>query len=109
MTPPIKVIALMEATTITGPAKLLIEFCKLAREGASALEGLPRVEASIVTFHRGRATPRNGSSLSRDAAAPNRDDSPNEFVAAAREAGVEVDVIEERFRFDTSVVGQLRR
>ena len=103
MTPPIKLLALMEATTVTGPAKLLIEFCRVAREGASALDGLPRVEASIVTFNRVRATERNG------VATPGRDDSPNEFVAAARAAGVEVEVISERFRFDTSVVGQLRR
>jgi glycosyltransferase involved in cell wall biosynthesis len=103
MTPPIKLLALMEATTVTGPAKLLIEFCRVAREGASALDGLPRVEASIVTFNRVRATTQNGSSLSSDV------DAPNDFVAAARAAGVEVDVITERFRFDTSVVGQLRR
>src|SRR3954469_6564506 len=103
MKPPIKLLALMEATTVTGPAKLLIEFCRVTREAGTALDGLPRVEASIVTFNRVRATTRNGSSLSSDA------DAPNEFVAAAREAGVEVDVIEERFRFDTSVVGQLRR
>ncbi|MFL6283832.1 MAG: glycosyltransferase [Pyrinomonadaceae bacterium] len=103
MKPPIKLLALMEATTVTGPAKLLIEFCRAAREADAALDGLPRVEASIVTFNRVRATERNG------AATPNRDDSPNKFVEAARAAGVEVDVIEERFRFDTSVVGQLRR
>lgn len=103
MKPPIKLLALMEATTVTGPAKLLIEFCRAAREAGTALDGLPRVEASIVTFNRGRATTRNGSSLSSDV------DAPNKFVAAARAAGVEVDVITERFRFDTSVVGQLRR
>lgn len=107
MTPPIKLLALMEATTVTGPAKLLIEFCRVAREGAEALDGLPRVEASIVTFNRGRETTRNGSSLSSNA--PNDTEVPNEFVAAARAAGVEVEVIAERFRFDTSVVGQLRR
>jgi glycosyltransferase involved in cell wall biosynthesis len=107
MTPPIKLLALMEATTVTGPAKLLIEFCRVAREADAALEGLPRVEASIVTFNRVRAATRNGSSLSSDA--PNDTEIPNEFVAAARAAGVEVEVITERFRFDTGVVGQLRR
>jgi glycosyltransferase involved in cell wall biosynthesis len=106
MTPPIKLLALMEATTVTGPAKLLIEFCRLAREADSTLAGLPRVEASVVTFRRGRAgaaESRNGASMR------SREDAPNEFVTAARAAGVEVDVIGERFRFDPSVVGQLRR
>ena len=37
------------------------------------------------------------------------DGEPNQFVAAARAEGIEVDVIDERFRFDTGVVGQLRR
>ena len=87
----IRLLALMEATTVTGPAKLLIEFCGRARALAEAEPGAPRVETSIVTFQRG------------DPAAPNR------FVEAARAAGVEVDVINERFRFDPGVVAQLRR
>jgi glycosyltransferase involved in cell wall biosynthesis len=110
MKPPIKLLAMMEATTVTGPAKLLIEFCRVAREGGAALEGLPRVEASIVTFQRGRASSmssRNGGPTSGDA--PDDTERANEFVAAARDAGVEVDVIRERFRFDAGVVGQLRR
>ena len=106
MTPPIKLLAMMEATTVTGPAKLLIELCLLAREAGPALAGLPRVEASVVAFQRGRSgafDARNG------AATRGLDGAPNEFVAAARAAGVEVDVIEERFRFDAGIVGQLRR
>ena len=97
--PPIRLLALMEATTVTGPAKLLIEFCRQARALAEA--GAPRVEASVVTFHR---APADGTDNGRwEAAAPNR------FVEAARGAGVVVDVIEERFRFDPGVLGQLRR
>ena len=97
--PPIRLLALMEATTVTGPAKLLIEFCRQARALGDA--GAPRVEASIVTFHR---APADGSQAGRwETAAPNR------FVEAAREAGVVVDVIEEHFRFDPGVVGRLRR
>jgi glycosyltransferase involved in cell wall biosynthesis len=110
MQPPIKLLAMMEATTVTGPAKLLIEFCRVAREGGAALSGLPRVDASIVTFQRGRASStssRNGGPTSDNA--PNDTGGTNEFVAAARAAGVEVDVIGERFRFDAGVVGQLRR
>ncbi|MCA1633280.1 MAG: glycosyltransferase family 4 protein [Acidobacteria bacterium] len=98
MKPTIKLLALMEATTVTGPAKHLINFCRRAREHEFAGEGLPRVEASIVTFRRA------GRGARVDEA-----EEPNQFVAAARAAGIEVDVIEERFRFDTSVVRQLRR
>ncbi|HEX6183681.1 MAG TPA: glycosyltransferase [Pyrinomonadaceae bacterium] len=104
--PPIRLLALMEATTVTGPAKLLIEFCQQARALGNA--GSPRVEASVVTFHRARAdaktnAARDGGASRWETAAPNR------FVEAAREAGVVVDVIEERFRFDPGVVAQLRR
>jgi glycosyltransferase involved in cell wall biosynthesis len=88
---PIRLLTLLEATTVTGPAKALIDFCSRAPALAEAEPGVPRVETSIVTFQRG------------DPSAPNR------FVEAARGAGVEVDVIEERFRFDPRVVAQLRR
>ncbi len=81
----------MEATTVTGPAKHLINFYTRARAQRPAADGLPRVEGTIVTFERGGGG------------------EPNEFVAAARDAGIEVDVLEERFRFDTGVIAQLRR
>lgn len=106
--PPIRLLALMEATTVTGPAKLLIEFCQQARALGVAESGTPRVEASIVTFHRThKAEPTNAARV--DGASRWETDAPNRFVEAAREAGVVVDVIEERFRFDPGVLGQLRR
>jgi glycosyltransferase involved in cell wall biosynthesis len=96
----------MEATTVTGPAKLLIEFCRQARALGDA--GAPRVEASIVTFHRThKAEPTSAARV--DGASRWETTAPNRFVEAAREAGVVVDVIEERFRFDPGVFGQLRR
>ena len=99
----VRVLALLEATTVTGPARLLIDFCRQARTLGATPEGAPRVEASIVTFHRG------GRGASADGVGAWETAAPNRFVEAAREAGVTVDVIEERFRFDPSVVGQLRR
>lgn len=99
MEPTIKLLSIIEATTVTGPAKGLIGFCRRARSGEFLAEGLPRVEASIVTFDR----------VARDGGAREEDRAPNEFVAAARGAGIEVDVIAERFRFDTRVAGELRR
>src|SRR5437660_12286219 len=101
MQPSIKVLCLIEATTVTGPAKNLLKFARLARSSDFAEAGLPRVEVSIVTFHRlASAAKENGADLS---------DPPNAFVAAAREQGVNVFVIDERFRFDPKIVGALRR
>jgi glycosyltransferase involved in cell wall biosynthesis len=108
MTPTIKLLAVIEATTVNGPAKNLIDFCRRARSPDMSSAGLPRVETSIVTFHRGRgsAPPHDRRPADRNSLA---EEAPNQFVAAARAAGIEVDVINERFRFDPRVVGQLRR
>lgn len=95
----IKLLSIIEATTVTGPAKALISFNKTARSAAHAASGLPRIEHAIVTFVRG----------AKPAKAEMQNEAPNQFVAAARAAGIEVDVIGERFRFDTRVVGELRR
>lgn len=93
MTPTIKLLSVIEATTVTGPAKNLLSFARLARSHALAAAGLPRVEVSVATFSR----------------ASREDEAPNAFVTAARADGVEVDVIDERFRFDPRAVGELRR
>ena len=108
MTTTIKLLALMEATTVTGPAKHLIGFCRQARLSDPDAEGLLRVEASIVTFRR---APRSTAAGGKDEASilgGAEAEAPNSFVAAAREAGIEVDVLSERFRFDTRVAAQLR-
>lgn len=96
MTTTIKLLSVIEATTVTGPAKNLLSFARLARSPGPAAAGLPRVEVSVATFHR--AAPDGGG----------EGEPPNAFVAAARAAGVEVDVIAERFRFDPRAVGGLR-
>ena len=88
----VKLLAVIEATTVTGPAKNLLAFCRRAGAAEPLGEGLPRVEATLVTFERAGA-----------------DGAPNAFVKAAREAGLEVEVLRERFRFDTRVMGELRR
>ena len=94
----IKLLCVIEATTVTGPAKNLLNFARLAGSSEFEKTGLPRIEVSIVTFHR-----VTGSEESDHAEAPNA------FVAAARAQGVKVHVINERFRFDPKVVGTLRR
>ncbi|HEY4360931.1 MAG TPA: glycosyltransferase family 4 protein [Bryobacteraceae bacterium] len=81
---PLRVLAILEATTITGPAKNLLEFARLAREERFD----PRAEVAIATFRR------EGDS--------------NVFLDAAAQAGVTVHAIPERGRFDRSVIPRLR-
>jgi glycosyltransferase involved in cell wall biosynthesis len=92
MTQTVKLLSVIEATTVNGPAKGLLAFCRLAGAAEPLAEGLPRVEATLVTYERG-----------------DEGDTPNAFVNAARKAGLEVEVLRERFRFDTRVIEQLRR
>jgi glycosyltransferase involved in cell wall biosynthesis len=116
-TPLMKILSIIEATTVNGPAKNLLNFCRLVQTPDFAVDGKPLVEISIVTFHRDVSEPRavaTGSSRrlsDPNATAPGSDtpsSTPNSFVAAAREMGVTVDVIHERFRFDRSAINQLR-
>jgi glycosyltransferase involved in cell wall biosynthesis len=75
-----KLLAIIEAYTITGPAKNLIEFAGLARaEGA---------ETTIGTFVRGQGT--------------------NLFIETARAAGIQVETVEEGGPGDPRVRGKLR-
>jgi sugar transferase (PEP-CTERM/EpsH1 system associated) len=88
----IKLLAIVEATTVNAVAKNMLEFHRAAREIHDDAPDFPRVELSLVTFVRG-AEP----------------DTSNEFVAAARAQGLRVAVISERGRFDSSVIPALRR
>jgi len=83
----IRVLAIMEAAFVSGPAKNLIEFAQCAR---AAEEGLPALEFTVVSYQRGA------------------EDSPNPFVVAARSASIAVDIVYERARFDLSVLAQLK-
>jgi hypothetical protein len=65
----IRLLAVVEAATVTGPAKNLLEFCRTAH---TPLDGGEGVEVSLVTFHR------DGGQKRADGEAE------NEFVAAAR-------------------------
>jgi len=84
---PIRVLALMEALSLTGPAKNLIEFACGARVPE---DSLPPVEVGVVTYVRGPGA--------RD----------NSFIRAVRAAGLEVHTIEERRAFDLGVLPRLR-
>lgn len=86
MLTPIRVVALLEAASVTGPAKNLIRFCKLAKA-----EG--RASVSIAAFHRGGAGSAPPSSPLFD---------------AIRAEGVDLDIVQERYRFDPSVIPIIR-
>jgi len=88
-----EILSIIEATTVTGPAKNLLNFCRLLRSPAFCRDGVPQIEVSIVTFDR---VAGNGGATA------------NAFVAAARDSGITIDVITERFRFDRAVIKQLR-
>src|SRR5579864_5360646 len=81
---PIRVLAVLEASTITGPAKNLLEFARIAREEPFK----PRVEVSIAAYWR-----------AGDSAV---------FLEAAAAAGIGVNLIPESGRFDRSVLERLR-
>src|SRR5712671_6337879 len=90
MSPPIKLLTIVEATNINAVAKTVLEFYRAARE-LSGTPDFPVIDGRIVTFDRQRAGARR-----------------NHFVTAARDLGLEVEVIPERRRFDLSVIPALR-
>ena len=84
----IRVLTVMEATVVTGPAKALLEFAAFATH---ARGGLPPVESMAITFVRGDTG------------------SDNVFIDSARRSGLRVDVVHERFPFDPAILPHLRR
>jgi glycosyltransferase involved in cell wall biosynthesis len=107
----IKLLAVMEPKTVTGAAKNMLDFCRFARDINETHPGSAIIETSIVTFERGRnSATLDSQTLQRGEAGNSAGsiESPNEFVKAARELGLEVDIIPERFRFDLRVIPSLR-
>jgi glycosyltransferase involved in cell wall biosynthesis len=84
----LKILSLVEATTINAVAKNVLEFHRGARE-LQTFGGVPIVDGSVATFER----PGTAS---------------NEFVVAARAQSLDVDTIPERRRFDLKVIPALR-
>src|SRR6266404_9795311 len=77
--------AMLEADSITGVAKGVLEFAKEAANGHS---GLPKIDLSILTFDRGQGE--------------------NYLTKTIRNIGTSLDIISEGYRFDNNVVPQLR-
>jgi glycosyltransferase involved in cell wall biosynthesis len=88
--PTIRVLALVEGSTVSGPAKNLFEFCRVAR----TLSTGPVVDIAVVTFQRSLAL-----DCSRN----------TDLIDAARQADIAVERIPERFAFDAQVVSRLRK
>jgi glycosyltransferase involved in cell wall biosynthesis len=86
--PSVRILAMMEAVSVTGPAKNLIGFCRWLDTAEGAQTGL---RIAIATFER----------------APNS--AQNQCVDATRAAGIETHIVGERYRFDLGAIPQLRR
>jgi glycosyltransferase involved in cell wall biosynthesis len=76
-----RLLVIIEAATVTGPAKNLLEFCQTVRDR-------PEIEISVATFDRGRGE--------------------TDFTAAAKRAGVPVSLIPESSATDVRVIGRIR-
>jgi glycosyltransferase involved in cell wall biosynthesis len=82
---PIEIAVLMESTSVSGPAKNLIEF---ARRAAQPETGIPLIRMTLVTYQRAAVE--------------------SEFVSAAKAAGMPVVLLPESGPLDLRVVGRLR-
>lgn len=85
----IRVVSIVEAWFVTGQAKNLLEFAVRSR---NTEPGVRPVEISLSTYERGRGAGEK-----------------NQFVIAARERGVRLDLLTEERRFDPSIIAQLDR
>ena len=88
--PILRVVAVLEGSRVSGPAKNLFEFCRAAR----TLSTGPVVNLTLVTFHR---------SLALDCG------QNTDLIEAARHSDISVERIPERFVFDVQVVSRLRK
>jgi glycosyltransferase involved in cell wall biosynthesis len=101
---PITVVALMEANTVTGPVKNMLNFFTQARHERSTA-ATDTVHGSIITFVRkgsNNSEPGDSKVLTDETVAH------NQFVRKCKELGIEVDLITEESRFDRQVLSQLR-
>ncbi len=87
----LKILALVEATTVNAVARNVIDFHRSANELSEADPTFAPIEVSIATFIRQSADRQ----------------SENDFIVAARAAGLHVDVISERGRFDRRIIPAL--
>jgi glycosyltransferase involved in cell wall biosynthesis len=87
-----RIVSVVEATTMNAVAKIVLDFHRTAHEIGEESGDLPHIEGSLITFDR----------------ASDHQPGANQFVEATRAAGIEIDVIQERRRFDLAVVSALK-
>jgi len=85
---PIRVLSIVEAITVSGPARLLLDFCEVSRTS----DVQPTVSTSLATFVRGSTQSAS-----------------NQFLDAVAAQGIEVRLIHERCAFDPRAITGLRR
>jgi glycosyltransferase involved in cell wall biosynthesis len=88
---PIRVVSIVEAQTITGPVKPLLMFSGRARQADA---GQPRISHTVMTTVRGRR---------------GQPGAHGEFLRAAADVGIPVDIVAERFWLDAAVLRQMAR
>jgi glycosyltransferase involved in cell wall biosynthesis len=93
---PIRVTAVVEATTLTGPARNLLDFIGIMRQWPASRGGPPPVHVSVLTYRR-------RSTAGERSAAPD-----TRFVRALREGGSYVEEVQEHRAFDPGLLTQLR-
>ncbi|MEO7207995.1 MAG: glycosyltransferase, partial [Steroidobacteraceae bacterium] len=85
--PTLRILAMMEANSVTGPAKNLLGFCRWLRTAEGEQTG---IKIGIGTFSRNAGTENSA------------------FTDAIRDAGADLYIIRERFRYDPGVMRQMR-
>lgn len=90
---PVRILAALEANSVTGPAKAFIEFCRALQSSAGSMD-YPAVEASVVTFQR------SGDELRHQA-------SRSALERAMDDTAIRHSSIPERFRFDARAISAL--
>lgn len=86
---PIRLVSIVEATTVTGPMKPLLMFSNRMRTDSGNLRAISH---SVITTIRGVRSETPPS---------------NAFLAAAKAIGLDVDLVYERFALDPFVIGQM--
>jgi glycosyltransferase involved in cell wall biosynthesis len=98
LTPPIRLLIILEGTTVTGPAKNVLDFCRVSR----GLGVGPVVDISFAIFVRGDSVRGDNQDLAVETQS-------NELLEALKATGADVHCIQERFPFDPGVIGGLRK
>jgi glycosyltransferase involved in cell wall biosynthesis len=89
----LRILSLVETTTINAVAKSVLEFHRSANDLSHSSADFPAIDGVVVTFERNLEGTK----------------APNEFVTVARELGLAVEIIPERRRFDFSVLPKLKK